>query len=131
MSNEVFKILAIILIGAILIIILKTNRPDISFILSLSVSAVALFLIIKAFYSPAKSLVSIYKSSIGNNSTIGVVIKAIAISYMAEFCGDTCRDYGLTALAQKAELAGKCAILVLSIPLVSSILKSALELSKL
>ena len=47
MSNEVFKILAIILIGAILIIILKTNRPDISFILSLSVSVVALFLIIK------------------------------------------------------------------------------------
>ena len=131
MSGEVFKISAIVLIGAVLIITLKSNRPELSFILSLAVSVTVLFIVIKTFYPPAKTLVTIYKSSVGNNSTITVVIKAIVISYITEFCGDTCRDYGLSSLAGKAELAGKCAILVLSIPLITSILKSALELSKL
>ena len=131
MSSEVFKISAMVLIAAVLIITLKSNRPELSFLLSLAVSVTVFFVIINTFYSPVKSLVTLYKSSVGNNSTITVVIKAIVISYITEFCGDTCRDYGLSALGQKAELAGKCAILVLSIPLITSILKSALELSKL
>ena len=131
MSSEIFKISAIVLIGAVLVMTLRTNRPEQSFILSLAVSVTVFFIVIKTFYPPAKTLVTIYKSSVGNNSTITVVIKAIVISYITEFCGDTCRDYGLSSLAGKAELAGKCAILVLSIPLITSILKTALELSKL
>ena len=131
MSSEVFKISAVVLIGAVFALTIKASRPEISFLLSLSVSLAVLFMIIKAFYTPAKSLVNIYKSSVGNSSTITVVVKAIVISYITEFCGDTCRDYGFSALAQKVELAGKCSILVLSIPLLSSILKTAIELSNL
>ena len=41
---------------------------------------------------------------------------------------DSCRDFGFASLGAKAELAGKCAVLALSLPLLSEVLSTALEL---
>lgn len=61
-----------------------------------------------------------------DNSYFKVALKALGIGYITAFIADSCRDAGQTALALKAELAGKCAIFLLSVPLVLSILETAI-----
>ncbi|MCQ2454673.1 MAG: hypothetical protein MJ090_00795 [Clostridia bacterium] len=131
MTALVLKIILILLLGSVLVIMLKPNRPEIGILLSVGISTVAISFIIKSFYNPIKSLLDIYNKTTANGFNISVVIKAVIISYLTQFCADTCRDFGLSAIAEKAELTGKCAILVLSVPLINSVLKTALELTKL
>ena len=54
-------------------------------------------------------------------------IKALVISYLTEFTADTCRDCGQSALASKAELTGKTAIFIISLPLLITLLNTALS----
>ena len=57
-----------------------------------------------------------------------VAIKALGIGYITSFIADACRDSGQSSLAAKAELAGKAAIFVLSLPLLISVLNIAVGL---
>ena len=46
------------------------------------------------------------------------------------FISDACRDAGQQALASRAELAGRCAVFIVSLPLLEQILGTAAELIK-
>ena len=59
-----------------------------------------------------------------------VALKAIGIGYITGFIADACRDGGQASLAGKAELAGKCAVFILVLPLIASILETALGFLK-
>ncbi len=53
-----------------------------------------------------------------------LLIKIIGITYLAEFSADLCKDAGANALASQIELFGKLSILVLCIPIMTSLLET-------
>lgn len=55
---------------------------------------------------------------------IKLLIKIIGITYLAEISADLCRDAGANTLAVQVELFGKLSILVLCIPIISSLLET-------
>lgn len=50
-----------------------------------------------------------------------VLFKSLGISYISGFACDICRDCGENALASAAETAGRCAVLLLAVPLFSDL----------
>ena len=58
-----------------------------------------------------------------------ILFKALGVCWLAQFAADSCRDAGESALASKVELAGKTAVLLLSLPLFSDVAAAALELA--
>ncbi|PWM38712.1 MAG: hypothetical protein DBX52_06480 [Clostridiales bacterium] len=52
-----------------------------------------------------------------NNGYFEVVIKGLAVCYLGEFTVSTCKDCGQNGWGDKVELACRCTLLVLSIPL--------------
>ena len=126
MIEEFLKISAVILVALGICVFLKTYRPEYSVLLTMAVSLVVIAVIISRVYPSIKTLKDIYYQSSGNQSNFAILIKTMVISYIAGFCGDTCRDFGQTALAQKVELAGRCAIFILTMPLLLTILQTAM-----
>lgn len=59
---------------------------------------------------------------------INTVFKILAISYLASFCAEICRDAGENSIASKVEFAGKIFILVLAIPILMAVLQSILKI---
>ncbi len=57
-----------------------------------------------------------------------IVLKSLGICLITGFIADTCRDAGQNTLASRAELVGRCAIFVISVPLLEQILNIAIEL---
>ena len=57
-----------------------------------------------------------------------VVLKALAIALLTQFCAEICRECGETAAASGIELTGKIEILLLCLPLINEILLLAEEL---
>ncbi len=55
---------------------------------------------------------------------IGMVIKMVGITYVAEFAINICKDAGYAAVANQIEVFAKISILVVSIPVLNVFLKT-------
>ncbi len=127
---EIFKILSLIFITAVLCIILREHKKEYAVMLSVVCIVMVLTLIIKGISNPL-SVVKLKIESLGiDNTYIKIPLKALGIGYVTSFIAESCKDAGQSALAQGAELAGKCAIFLLSSPLVIGILQTTLGFLK-
>ena len=59
---------------------------------------------------------------------IGVVLKILAIAYLATFCSEICKDAGAASIASKVEFSAKILILTLAIPILMAVLQSILQI---
>lgn len=53
---------------------------------------------------------------------IGMVIKMVGITYVAEFATNICKDAGYAAIGNQIEIFAKLSILVVSVPVLSAFL---------
>lgn len=124
---EIFKILAICIITAVLAVVLKQQKGEYALMVALAGGTVVILYIIKGVLSPIEYInEGLLKSGI-NTEYFAVALKALGISYVTGFIADICRDSGQASLASKAELAGKCAIFIISVPLIGAVLDTALS----
>lgn len=127
MSNELIKAVAVIIIAAVLITALRTRLSEYSFLLTIAITSVVLIAVFGNLFGAVSKLRELFNQS-GNAGVYFVTaLKALGISYIATFAADMCRDFGLSALAQTAEIAGKVTIFVLSLPLMTAVLDAALK----
>lgn len=128
MNNDVFKILAILLIAAVLCIVLRQKNGEYALLVSITTGIITALLILRHLSSSIDMIKSYIESYGIETEYFKVALKALGIGYITSFIADTCRDSGQTSLASKAELAGKTAIFVLSLPLLISVLNIAVGL---
>lgn len=107
---------------------IKRYVPEYAMVLSAVSSAAMLIAILAAASGIIEELDGIFQKSNLDNSVFKAVLKALGLCYITNFASDTCRDFGQTSLASKVELAGKISIVILTLPLINSILSVALEL---
>lgn len=118
---EVVKIVGIAIFAVIMIIILKSYRPEMALILSI-VTGIGIMLYAIYKMAPVVNVLNdlVNKSGI-NTKFLMIIIKVIGIAYIVEFGKNICVDAGQTSIATKLEMAGKVIIVVLTIPLISSL----------
>lgn len=124
---DILKILAICIISAVLIIILKGQKPEYSFFISVCAVILVLYLITAKLLPAMEEIKLLIDASGIDTEYFKTALKALFIAYLTEFVANTCRDFGQSSLASKAELAGRTAIFIISIPLLSTVLKMALS----
>jgi len=124
---DIFKILIICILTAVLAVLLRQNKPEYAVFLGVGASVTVILLILGYLVPAAKELRNLLDDSGIDSVYFKTALKALGIAYVSEFAADTCRDCGQTAMASKAELAGKTAIFLIALPLLSSVLKTALS----
>lgn len=55
---------------------------------------------------------------------IGLLIKIVGITYVAEFASELCKDAGYGAIAGQIEVVGKLTILTISMPVLMALLRT-------
>ena len=126
----ILKILFILLITAVLSTILKQHKSEYALILSIFGSVLVLGIIVKNILVPITVISTEIEKHGISLSYFKVALKALGIGYITTFIANSCKDAGQTSLAAKAELAGKCAIFMLCLPLCLSVLETALGFIK-
>ncbi|MBE6861287.1 MAG: hypothetical protein E7497_00090 [Ruminococcus sp.] len=58
-----------------------------------------------------------------SSSYLSVVFKAAAICFITQITTEICRDSGERAIASAAELWGRCAVTVISLPIISALIE--------
>ena len=130
MSGELIKMVAVIIVCAVLITMLKTRLGEYSILISLAAISVVLITIFGNLFGIIADFKQLFKQAGNAGVYFAITLKALGISYIVSFAADTCRDYGLSALAQSVEIAGKITIFALSIPIITSVLEMALTFAK-
>ncbi|MDR2531807.1 MAG: stage III sporulation protein AC/AD protein family [Oscillospiraceae bacterium] len=111
------------LIAAVLSIILRQYKQEFGLYIPLIAGIIILTVIITAM-RPALDTVNNLMTAAGMNNIYGqTLLKGLAVCYLTQLAADACKDAGETAIAGKIELAGKIAVVLLSLPLFNSLVE--------
>lgn len=125
---EITKIIVIALISIVLIAILKQHRPEFATYTSIIAGIIILFFVISEL-TPIISMLQNLSEKMGVSSKFFIILlKITGIAYLTEFGSSICRDSGETAIASKVEVAGKVLIISLSIPIITTLVETLLNI---
>lgn len=121
-------VLGVCIIAAALSVVLKEQKPEFSLLVSLVASAVIVIFLVADVSDRLLEIRNAVSASAA--SFFLVALKALGICVITGFVADSCRQAGQISLASKAELAGRCAVFILSAPMLISLLNMALGFIK-
>ena len=120
----IFRIIVIALMGVILAMFLKTQKPEYSVFLSLCIAALILFCVLGLFTSAKEQLSSLSAYLTKDNQYFGLLFKMIGITYLSEFCSGICKDAGYQAIGSQIEVFGKLIILLAGLPILMTLIET-------
>ena len=121
--DGLYKIIAIGLISALIIICLKSANSE----LAAPVSIASGLLILLMTVSYVKEFVSFFKDMANvaglDDGIYKIVLKVLAISYLSEFASGAVEDLGQKNLPEKIQFASKTIMIVLAMPLLKNLIE--------
>lgn len=125
---QMLQIVGIGIVAAVIIIILKAQKPEIAILVSI-VTGILIFMLLASKLSAAIDFLNSYADRADIKPVyFTTILKITGIAYIAEFGSEVCKDAGESAIASKIELAGKVSIVVLAIPIITSLLDLIIEI---
>lgn len=120
--TDVLSIIGIGIVAAALAIVLRQHRPEFAMLVSLAAGIFILLKVVSAVVPVVDQIQSILSTASLPLEYAGVLFKALGICFTTQIACDTCKDAGESAISAKVEMAGKIAVLVVSLPLFSQVL---------
>jgi stage III sporulation protein AD len=120
---DIFQIVIWGITASVILLVIRRERPE----LALAFSLVAGVSILLAVLPSLTTVISAF-SDIASESGVGplyfgIILKVVAISYIADLGASICRDADENLIASRIEMAGKILILVCSIPIIQGIVE--------
>ena len=118
------------LVGMMSAVLLRQYKPEYAPLISLAAGGIIVVGLISRLQPVFSQLDgALQKAGIASEHIL-ILIKSLGICYVTQLAADSCRDAGQASLASLAELAGKIAIFILSVPLIFSVMEAALGFIK-
>ena len=119
------------IVAALLALSLRGQRPEFAMLLSLGCGLFVLFYLLGGIKEISAELEELLSDLSQQSELTGLILKALGVCIVAELGSQCCRDAGENAIAAKVELAAKAALVLISMPVFSSLLQMAGELLRL
>lgn len=112
-------------LGIIIVILalqLKNIKSEYSVVIMIVGCVVIFFYSISGIIKVVEILKKIINDTGINDEQIIILLKIMGISYIAEFVSDIAKDSGYSALSNQIQIYGKITILVVSVPILESLI---------
>ena len=128
METSIIKIIIVGLVSLIIAIILKQYKSEFNVFIPI-ISGVIIILLLQINIKEIIELIYEFsgKASI-NASFVKILIKITGIAILTEYAVSICKDSGENAIASKIDFGGKIIIMTLSIPIISSLIETLIEI---
>ncbi|AEV68669.1 stage III sporulation protein AD [Acetivibrio clariflavus] len=119
---DIVQVIGLAIVATVIIAVIKAQRPEIAIQISIA-AGIIVFTMILGKISAVIELLNSFAERININTVyISTLLKIVGIAYIAEFGAEVCKDAGESAIASKVELAGKVVIIVLAVPILTSLM---------
>lgn len=112
-------------LGIIIVILalqLKNIKSEYSVVIMIVGCVIIFFYSISGIIKVVEILKKIINDTGINDEQIIILLKIMGISYIAEFVSDIAKDSGYSALSNQIQIYGKITIIVVSVPILESLI---------
>ena len=120
---EIMKIIGVAFITTIAAVLLKSTKPELSFAVTVTGVIVILLFIVDALENTLTVFTAIAEITGVENGLLKILLKIVGVGYITEFGAGILNDFGSNAVADKVALGGKITIVLLSLPIIESLLE--------
>ena len=125
---EIFKIVAVGVISAILIVYLKHLNSDLAMPLTVCCGIILLIMTVSYVEDFITLFTNLSQISGLDGTVLKIILKILAVSYLIEFSSALIEDFGLKSIADKVVFGGKVLILILSAPIIEGLISTVVGL---
>lgn len=122
MSTTVIAAVGIGIVATAIAVVLRGTRPEFALLVSLAAGVFILFKIFGDLVPIVAQIEAVLSSSQVPAQYAGILFKSLGICMLAQVACDACKDAGESAIASKIEIAGRIAVLAVSLPLFTQVL---------
>lgn len=125
---EIVQIISIAIVGSILAIIIKQQKPEFGVQVGIVTGVLILLMVVGKIAGVMEVFKQIASKANIDSMYLNVVLKIIVIAYLAEFGIQVCKDAGENVIAAKVELASKILLLATATPVITALLEVVTKL---
>lgn len=125
---DIIKIVMIGIICVVLVVMLKSIRPEYALLVEIIGGVIIFFLILTKISSIYGLLQDLSQKIKFDSLYFKILMKVVGISYIAEFGISICKDAGQSAIASKIELGAKILILIVALPVLNVLLEKIAQI---
>lgn len=122
MDISIVRLAIVAVLGILAALFCRNRGMEFSILVSMAVCLMIIGFMLKGFEELADFLQQLTGSL--NLTYIGILLKLIGIAYVCEFASGLCRDAGYQAVAVQVEMAGRVAMMIISIPVMTAIIQT-------
>ena len=126
--EEIIRVAAICVTGALLAVVIKRGSPEIALLLTLAGVAVVLLFLAGEVAQLLRFLRELSAKSGVPEKLFVPLYKTVGIALVAKVGSELCKDAGEAALAALVDTAGAICSLLVALPLLQAVLSLLLEL---
>lgn len=121
---EIVRIGILGVIGVMLALQFKSTKPEMGLYLGIVICLILFALSIDSLYLLLERVRGLERYLKGNGNYLGVLFKAVGITYVCEFCAAICKDAGHGAIAGQIEIFGKLSVLLMGMPVLAAVIEN-------
>ena len=120
---DIMKIVGVAFVTTVASVLLKNTKPELSFAVTVTGVIVILLFLVDSMQSTLTVFSSIAEMTGVENGLLKILLKIVGVGYLTEFGAGILNDFGSNAVADKVVLGGKITIVMLSLPVLESLLQ--------
>lgn len=125
---NLFAMIGLAVVSTVICILLRQYKPEYAMVVSLACGVLLFSMVLVNLVPAFRSMADLMERAAINGEYTRAIVKTLGICYVTQLAADACRDAGQSAIASKVELAGKVAIVLISLPLFDNLVEIALGL---
>jgi len=119
---QILKVVGVGLIGALVAGLLRQERSELYIFAVIASGGLILIIILSSLTDVIKQFGMLVGKSGVDESLFAGVLKIIGVGYITEYASALCVDYGVSAIANKIQLAGKVTIFIMTLPILVNLI---------
>lgn len=125
---DIFKIIGIGIIGAVVTLMLKQTSSEYSVLAVLSTGIIILIMILNSLTDVVLAFNEIVEKSGIESELFNGLLKIVGIGYVTEFSASMCADMNAESIGKKINFAGKITIFLMAMPIVTALIDTVAKL---
>lgn len=120
---EIAKVALIGIVGVLLAIQFKSQKPEYSLYVGFVVSLIIFAYAVQLLQVVLGKMDSLRIFLEGSGTYLGTLLKVVGITYLCEFAAGICKDAGYTAISGQIEVFGKLTVLFAGMPILFAVME--------
>lgn len=125
---EITLLVFFVIVSVMLAILLKSNSPIFSTVISISICIFIMLFAIGQVRKMSEGIREIFRYVKVDNIYLILLLKLVGIAYVSEFGSGICKDAGYSAVASQIEIVGKLTMLLVSLPILMQVVDTIIKM---